>query len=203
MSRNQEQAVTIPSEPRIITVLELILFAGVAVAMVLFGWEILNPHRLLPAPPPGLETLLDAEDLPVIAKNREFPLGVQSTSDFTTGKWNRDGQLFGFGDVKPGDWVEWSLPVAASGDYVVNLYLTRARDYGIVRATLNGAPAGADIDLWATDGVIRPTGPVTLGTYRLEAPMASLRLQVVGRNTKNDPPYYQFGIDGVRMAPAK
>lgn len=203
MPPSDEHFTTGPTEPRIISILELILLAGVATVVVLFGWEILDPKLVRPSPPPGLETLLDAENLPVIAKNREFPLGVQGTSDFTTGKWNRDGQLFGFGDIKPGDWVEWSLPVTASGDYTVNLYLTRARDYGIVRATLNGAPAGADIDLWAADGVIRPKGPVTLGTYHLEAPMARLRLQVVGRNTKNEPPHYQFGIDGVRMAPAK
>lgn len=203
MSPSDENFTTGPTEPRIISILELILLAGMATVVVLFGWEILNPKLIRPPPPPGLETLLDAENLPVIAKNREFPLGVQGTSDFSTGKWNRDGQLFGFGDVKPGDWVEWSLPVAVSGNYVVDLYLTQARDYGIVRPTLNGALAGPDIDLWATDGVIRPTGPVTLGTYRLEAPMASLRLQVVGRNPKNDPPHYQFGIDGVRMAPAK
>ena len=59
-----------------------------------------------------------------------------------------------------------------------------------------GKNIGPKIDLWASDYRIKPTGPIDLGTYRLRPPDVKLRLQVVGKNEKNLPPHYQFGIDG-------
>ena len=61
---------------------------------------------------------------------------------------------------------------------------------------MGGKNIGPKIDLWASDYHIKPTGPIDLGKHLLRPPSVTLRLQMVGRNEKNLPPHYQFGIDG-------
>ena len=38
------------------------------------------------------------------------------------------------------------MPVAADGTYEVVVYLTKARDYGVVQFSLDGQPLGKPID---------------------------------------------------------
>lgn len=181
----------------IIPAVEIILLAVLLVIGIFFANAVLSPSLPKKVEPVEFDTddLLDAEDLKVSAQSRSFPTAVQDTKAFVDGKWKRDSHLFAW-EVKQNDWIEWKIPVSEKGEYRIFAHLTRALDYGIVQISRAGKPIGPKIDLWASDFRIKPTGPVDLGTYHLRPPEVKLRLEVVGRNEKNSPPYYQFGIDG-------
>ena len=103
--------------------------------------------------------------------------------------------------AKAGEWVDLELPVAAEGRYHVIVYLTKARDYGIVRFPVNGKPLGPTIDCFHADTVVS-TGAIDLGTVDLQKGTATLRVEVVGTNPKSDGLRYMWGLDCVVLKPA-
>lgn len=179
----------------IIPAIEIILLIALLIVGLFFANAILNPSKKME--PVLYETvdLLNAEDLEVAAKSRPFSSATQDTKAFVDGKWARDSHLFAW-DVKVNDWIDWKIPVDEKGEYQIFVYLTKALDYGIVQISMGGKNIGPKIDLWASDYHIKPTGAIDLGKHRLRPPSVTLRLQMVGRNEKNLPPHYQFGIDG-------
>lgn len=181
----------------IIPIIEVILLAALIVIGLFFAYAFLNPSVPKKEPPVEFDTsdLINAEELEISAKSREFSTTVQDTKIFTDGKWEKDSHFFAW-DVKQNDWIEWKVPVPEKGKYKISVYLTKASDYGIVQISMAGKNIGPKIDLWASDFRIKPTGPTDLGTFQLRPPAVKLRLQVVGRNENNSPPLYQFGIDG-------
>ena len=199
-----EDAIADPAEKkdsrfkkRIIPAIEIILLAALLVIGLLFANAVLSPS-IKRKPPPieyATDDLVDVEDLEEVAKSGSFSTSVQDTKGFTEGKWSRDSHLFAW-NVKPNDWIEWKIPVEEKSEYKISVHMTRALDYGIVQFSMNGKNIGPKIDLWASDYRIKPTGPIDLGTFQLSPPAVKLRMQVVGRNEKNLPPHYQFGVDG-------
>lgn len=168
---------------------------GSAVALAAFR-EASPP---LPGDASPEQGLIEAEALPVADRSRAFTFWRQPTDGFPAGRWSGDAQMLGT-DTRPGDWIELALPARAPGPRRIELFLTRAADYGIVRIHWNGTPLGEPIDLFSDAGVV-PTGPVDLGVVPLAAEGDRLRIEVVGTNERSAPPHYQFGIDGIRLTP--
>jgi hypothetical protein len=83
----------------------------------------------------------------------------------------------------------------------VIVYLTKARDYGIVQFHLDGKPVGRPIDCFHADNVVA-TGPIDLGAVDLKKGTATLRFEVVGTNPKSDGLRYMWGLDCVVLKPA-
>ena len=148
--------------------------------------------------PPAVapDELIEAEDMPVLDKSRDFTFWLQPTSGFEGGGWSKDGQMFAFGTVK-GDWIELELPDLPTATYTVELFLTKSQDYGVVQVSLNDSPVGA-FDLWSGRGVV-PTGSLDLGDIELAGDGDVLRLEVGGPNPRAAAPFFQFGIDGIRL----
>jgi hypothetical protein len=145
-------------------------------------------------PAPG--GLIEAEDLPVIAKSREFTFWLQPSSGFLAGKWSKDGHMFANG-TRQGDWVELRLPEQEPGQYPLEIFFTKAADYGIVSVTVNEVELG-NFDLWSPREIL-PTGALNLGDVQLGGSKSVLRVEVVGKNPNAAAPFYQFGIDGIRI----
>jgi hypothetical protein len=156
----------------------------------------------IPSPPPPFKIpgAIEGEDLQVLKKSGDFPAGPQDMASFADGKWSGDRQLW----VRPankGAWVDLRLPVPADGKYGVLVYLTRARDYGIVQLALDGKPLGKPIDLFNADKVVS-TGAIDLGTAELKKGDATLRVGVVGSNAKSVGLRYMWGLDCVVLKAA-
>jgi hypothetical protein len=150
-------------------------------------------------PAPG--GLIEAEDLPLIAKSRDFAFWLQPSGGFRGGKWSKDGHMFASG-TQQGDWVELRLPEREPGKYALEVFLTKAADYGIVAIYVNEVKLGT-FDLLSLRDVV-PVGPLRLGEVQLGGSKNLLRFEVVGKNPNAAPPFYQFGIDGIRIRePAK
>jgi hypothetical protein len=175
-----------------------LLVVGSAVALaVLRDVESRGRPRGPVAPAPT--GLIEAEDLAMVAKSRDFSFWLQPSSDFPDGHWSKDGHMFASNTVE-GDWVELQLPDREPGRYAIELFLTKAADYGVVAAIVNGARI-AQFDLWTRIGVL-PTGALPLGELELSGRGDVLRLEVVGKNPNALAPHYQFAIDGVRLGAA-
>ena len=176
----------------------VLLFVGSLVALaVLRDSEGRNRPRPAVKPAPG--GLIEAEDLPVIAKSREFSFWLQPSSGFPGGKWSKDGHMFAHGTTE-GDWIELRLPEREPGRYALELFLTKAADYGIVAVYVNEARLGT-FDLWSARDIV-PTGALKLGDVQLSGRKNVLRLEVVGKNKNAAPPFFQFAIDGIRIRKA-
>lgn len=171
----------------------LIVFGGMVAYTILRGDAVPSPAQLGPEP----EGLVEAEALPVLGKSREFTFWLQSTATFRGGRWSGDGHMFAFG-TKQGDWIDLALPELEPGSYRLELFLTKAGDYGVVEVSLNGERVGEDLDLWSELGVV-PTGAQDLGVVELRGRDDVLRLAVTRSHPKAAAPFFQFGIDGLRL----
>ncbi len=123
----------------------------------------------------------------------------QDMAAWGAGKWHGDRQLWWTG-AGPGDTLDLALKVAETGTYKVTAELTKAIDYGIVKFCIDAKDAGEPIDLY-NNGVI-PSGPVALGTHRLEKGAHTLTVKIVGANEKAVKGY-MLGLSRIVLEPVK
>jgi len=160
--------------------------------------------QTLPSAPPSAQAYrirgaLEGEDLKIAKKSSDFDVGPQDMTAFD-GSWSGASHLWGR-PSKSGEWLDLELPVATEGRYHVIVYLTKARDYGVVQFHLNGKPLGKPIDSFHPDSVVA-TGAIDLGVVELKPGVATLRVEVVGTNPKSDGLRYMWGLDCVVLKPA-
>jgi hypothetical protein len=191
-----------PSTDRILDIVEVVLWLGLLAFGSVVALEVLRQDagRSRRSPPPEAVApagLVEAEDMAVWASSRKFTFWLQPTSDFLDGRWSKDGHMFAYG-TQQGDWIDLELPAVEPDAYRLEAFFTRSADYGILAVFLNGTRVGGEIDLWSGYGVV-PTEALDLGVVQLAGRGDVLRFQVVGHNPKAAPPYFQFGIDGVRL----
>jgi len=146
--------------------------------------------------PTVVKGALEAETMNVVSKTAGNAR-LQPMVHYGPG-WSSEGQLW-WTDAKPGDRLVIEAPVTKAGTYRLVVNMTKAIDYGIHQLMLDGEKLGAPIDLY-NNGVI-PTGPVDLGTHKLDAGKHKLTVEITGTNPKAKPAY-MFGLDYVKFVPA-
>ena len=196
---------TPPRTHRLLDVAELVLWPALLVFGCVVAWEVFQQGTQAGWPRPltafvAPSHVVEAEDMHLAALSRSFQVQLQPTRNFSRGRWSGDRHMFLAGTRK-GDWVELELPASDPGRYGLELFLTRSHDYGIVVVSLNGQQVDGEIDLWSGEGVV-PSGPIDLGLVELGDAPNVLRITVVGTNSRASAPFYQFGIDGLRLTPA-
>jgi hypothetical protein len=135
----------------------------------------------------------EAEKLAILAKSDGLPTSVQDMGGFS-GQWSDGKQLWVQGRAA-GDFVELKLPAAGTDPKKLTVYLTKSWDYGILKMTVNGQPAGDPVDLYAEQPA--PSGPLELGTFAPVDGAFKLRFEVVGKNPKARGSGSYFGIDAI------
>ncbi len=155
----------------------------------------------LPSPPPPfkIEGALEGESLKVLGKSSDFTVETQALQGFGDGKWSGDAQLWAR-PPKVGEFADLAIPVPADGKYQVVVYLTKARDYGIVQFSVDGKPLGKPIDCFEPEKVLA-TGAIDLGAAELKKGQAVLRVEVVGTNEKSVGLRTMWGLDCVVLKP--
>ncbi len=146
----------------------------------------------LPANRPA-GTPIEAETMTVLDR-RGCAETVQPMEAFGAGNWSGGAQLF-CGAEEAGS-ITLALPVEQAGRVQINLYGTRAPDFGTLQAYLDDRPLGEPLDAYAP--LVIATGPVALGTVDLAAGQHRLRLDVIGKNPASSGHY--FGIDCLELA---
>lgn len=164
-----------------------------------------NP-RPPPLPPPfRIEGAVECEKLRVAAKSEGLTVVPQDMRGFAARKWSGESHLWIQGR-KPGDFVELEIPTGEGPEgqrpVKLTLHATRSWDYGVVRFTVNGKPAGRETDLYSgQQGRALPSGPIELGMFTPIGGKLTLRAEVVGGNEQSAGTRSFFGLDCVILTP--
>jgi hypothetical protein len=124
---------------------------------------------------------------------------VQKMGGFKADRWSGNEQLFWTG-AKPGDRLELGFATPKPGTFLVDIALTMARDYAIVKLFLNDRPLGEPLDLFNDPDVIT-TGVYSLGKHELTAD-SRLTIEITGANPAAAKAY-MVGVDYLRLSDAK
>ncbi len=142
---------------------------------------------------------LEGEGLLATATGRG-KAGAQPMENFVRGNWNWSGgaQLWWTGG-KPGDRLDLTLPVPAPGTYEVQIVLTKAPDYAMLKFLLDGKPLDPVFDGFSPPGAGVIHSPVlTLAKTDLPAGDHRLTLEITGANPEATKAY-MAGIDYVYL----
>lgn len=140
---------------------------------------------------------LEGESLKILSKSAGNA-APQDMKPFAKDRWSGDRQLWWTG-AGPGAQLQLALPVEKSGTYVLEVVMTRARDYGIVQLSLDDVPLGEPIDLFNNPDVVT-TGVFSFPPRELQAGEHRLGVTIVGRHPQAVPAH-MFGLDYVRLVP--
>ncbi len=125
---------------------------------------------------------------------------TQPMGNFKADSWSGGSQLW-WSDGKPGDSLTLGLPCKQGGRFEVMAVMTKAVDYGVLTASINGSEPTLPIDLFNKPEVIT-TGPISLGSHELEAGTHALQL-TLGEPNPNALPRNMVGLDYVFLVPVE
>lgn len=156
---------------------------------------------------PGAEKFAVANRIPgalegegLLANATGGKAGAQPMEAFVRGNWNWSGgaQLWWTGG-KPGDRLDLTLPVPAAGTYEVQIVLTKAPDYAMLKFLLDGKPLEKTFDGFSPPGAGVVHSPaLTLTKTDLSAGDHRLTLEVTGANPEATKAF-MAGIDYVYL----
>jgi hypothetical protein len=136
---------------------------------------------------------VEFEQMEVVSKPGNSVVVPQELKKYK-GTWNKNNHVL-FRETQVGDVVELRIPTESESVESLVLFATKGADYGIVKLSVNGTPAGDEIDLYA--GKPTSSGPIVLGTFDPVDGAYVLRIEVVGQNPKSKGTF--FGIDCVTL----
>ena len=123
----------------------------------------------------------------------------QKMGGFSKDKWSGDDQLWWTGG-KRGARLDLELPVAADGEFVLEVVLTKARDYGLVQVRIDDETLGSPIDCFNVPDVIT-TGVLNFEPRKLTKGLHKLTFEIAGKHA--EAVGFMVGVDYVRLvAPA-
>lgn len=140
------------------------------------------------------DNAVECETMRIVAKSGDFPAAEQPLHRYGGRRWSGANHLF-VRAGKIGDFVELRFPVEGDGHHKLILHATQSHDYGVLRLTVNGQPAGEDVDTYAEKP--GPRGPLELGVFKPVDGAFTLRAEVVGKNAKSQKTGTYFGLDCV------
>lgn len=123
---------------------------------------------------------------------------AQDMAPFRAGVWSGGQQWYWF-NAQPGDRVTLPLEVTSAGRYQLSGMFTKARDYAIVRLSINDQLIGEPFDLFNQADVIT-SGLIDLESVELALGRHQLTIQIAGANPLAVPAY-MVGIDYLRLDP--
>lgn len=138
---------------------------------------------------------IECEGLKVTTTSPGLKVGEQA-GGLTDGAWSGGKQVF-IQATKAGDFIEFSIPVADAKPRQLILHATRSYDYGILRLTVNGQPAGKEVDFYHPEATLAE--PVDLGECQAQDGKLLLRAEVIGANPASRGPRFYCGFDCVEL----
>jgi putative membrane-bound dehydrogenase-like protein len=141
---------------------------------------------------------IEAEGMAIVEKTAGRAVS-QPMGGFRADRWSGNDQLWWTG-ARPGDKLGLEVTVPATGVYDLDLVLTKARDYGIVKITIDDQVLEDSLDLFNSPDVIT-TGVLTYSQLSLSEGKHTLTLEIVGANPAAVPSY-MVALDYVRLTPS-
>ena len=138
--------------------------------------------------PTGIAGALECERMEVVAKSA----GVAAERQDDVLDWSGGAQLLVKAN-KPGDFLELLVAQGVRGPRKLTLHATTSYDFGILRLSVNGKPAGRDVDFYSKASKLG--GPLELGVFEPKDGRLVLRAEVVGGNPAATGTRAFFGLD--------
>ncbi len=124
----------------------------------------------------------------------------QNMGSFKADRWSGNDHLWWTG-AKPGDKLALEIPIEQDGTYDVEIVLTRARDYGIVKLSIDDIVLDAGVDLYNGPDVIT-TGVLTYAKIPLKKGNHRLDLEITGANP-DAVKAHMIAVDYLRLVPSE
>ncbi len=124
----------------------------------------------------------------------------QNMGGFKADRWSGADHLWRTG-AKPGDKLTLEIPVEQDGIFDVEIVLTRARDYGIVKLAIDDTVLDAALDLYNGTDVIT-TGVLTYPGVLLKMGNHRLNLEITGANP-DAVKGFMVAVDYLRLVPSE
>jgi putative membrane-bound dehydrogenase-like protein len=140
---------------------------------------------------------IEGEEMAIVDKTAG-DAGTQKMNGFSKDRWSGNDQLWWRG-ARPGDRLSLELSVPATGTYVVDLVLTKARDYGIVKISIDDQLLEGAFDLFNSPDVIT-TGVLSWPDINLTEGKHRLTFEIVGAN-RDAVKSFMVALDYVRLRP--
>ena len=124
---------------------------------------------------------VEAEDLKIVSctSSEARPQAMRQFGRY----WSGDSQLVWWGKLSKGDVLVLEVPVARTGQYEVQLHLSKAHDYGIFCFQLDDGPASDPVDIY--DAELQAPTAFKLKPMRLSKGKHQLRIVCHGKNPRS------------------
>ena len=173
---------------------DLIAYLGSPTQVVLTG-----PSSPIDAKSGKVPGAIEGESMKIVEKTGGTAAS-QNMGGFKADHWSGDNHLWWTG-AKPGDNLALEIPVEQEGIFDVDIVLTRARDYGIVKLSIDDTVLDAGVDLYNGPEVIT-TGVLTYAGIPLTQGSHTLNLEIVGANPEAVKSH-MVAVDYVRLVPSE
>lgn len=148
----------------------------------------------------ALPQMLDFEAEDLLKENKATAsggnMGLQSMDQFGA-RWSNGAQLFWGGGTR-GAVLDLILDIPVAATYAVELYMTRAPDYGILRIEVDGKASSVEFQGYSPRVV--GANPLQVGKFSLQAGQRKISLMITGKY--QDSSGHAAGIDRIRLYPA-
>jgi serine/threonine protein kinase/WD40 repeat protein len=141
----------------------------------------------------------EAENLPVV-DSRHCSAKPQPTGYWTRPdrRWSNGAHLF-CKCTQQGAFAELEVTVPATAEYQLEIYFTRAPDYGQVQVAIDGKPVGSVFDGFYHE--VAPAGQLAVGNVDLRQGTHRLRFTSVGKNERSTG--WHMGVDCLELVPVR
>jgi hypothetical protein len=139
---------------------------------------------------------IEVEGLKVVRNSPSFTPEAQDMSPWDSRRWSSRRHLLGKA-TQVGDFVELEVPAPDNSPRQIVLHATRAKDFGILRFTVNGQASDAVFDGYSAEVV--PGGFVNLGIFKPRGGKYLLRIEVSGSNPHAQEGRRYFGLDYLEL----
>ncbi len=151
--------------------------------------------------PVVIEGFIDAKELIFVSTSKKIKPNIQNTETIAPSIFVEDDFVY-FMTSKIGDYIEYKIPSFPSGDYNISLIMASNKDFGAVKASINGIQIADQVNLFQTHykPIIHNTTKV-----KLNGENDILRIEVIGSEPNSSiaeyqiDPKYQIGIDGIAI----
>ena len=148
----------------------------------------------------SIESLLsEMIDHDSVARFPENNFRLRQTSSYNVASKTPDDPKGWFKNTKAGDVVTIRIPTTSLVAQNLALHTTKSRDFGILKFSVNGNPAGEAADQFSAAPV--PSGPISLGSFTPVDGACLLEVEVTGKNPKSKDTL--FGVDCVTLNETK
>jgi eukaryotic-like serine/threonine-protein kinase len=138
---------------------------------------------------------IEAESL-AVRDQHDCQTILQDMSQWGQADWSNGHQLF-MHTTQKGGYAELNLPVPGTDKYQLNVYFTKAYDYGVVETSLDGERVGELFD--GFNPVVVRSGKLEVGPLHLHEGDHRLRFTAVDRNPQSTS--FAMGIDYIELRP--